>query len=390
MSKEKKKKELHIFPVFLVYLFVLLCIGGIFLLYARKSLLLYEASQPEHVIEAVALAVSENGLHDTVVTLPDFAYEGDDPETSSEYEIHIIDNSIPCTEFEDDSEYLAGIDADIAENGVSYRLQREDFASGALIYDLYAGERFLGTTFLVPGRSYGRMHLLTMTEWFPQDITTGRPAPDCAFTVSMPEDHTITVNGMTVSSDHIVSKAAYEGLDYCKEYVSLPDEIRMHFSGLYEMPEVRIIDGEGNCVYNEVPENGAEIGIGFATPELPEELSAYVLACMERYSLFFTKDLPGSAGSIDPIRDLFPEDSIYLELADRYRREDMGVVAGHSNTHFENEAVTDYIVYSSDCFSCHVYFDKSMSLGYTERIDTTDSTCYFVCLSDRWVIADIR
>ena len=293
-------------------------------------------------------------------------------------------------EFEDEREYLDGIDADIRANGVSYRLLREDFESGALVYELLSGERILGTTSLKPGRTYGRMLILTMTEWFPQDIETGRAAPDCAFAVSMPEDHRITVNGLEVSSDHIVSASPYEGLDYCREYVTLPDEIRMSFDGLYQMPEVCIVDGSGNVVYNEVPENGAEIAIGFAAPEMPEELSRFVLESVERYSLFFTKDLPGSAGSIDPIRDLFPEDSVYLTLADQYRREDMGVVAGHSNTHFENEAVTDYIVYSSDCFSAHVYFDKSMSLGYTERIDTTDNTYYFVLLNDRWVIADIR
>jgi len=390
MSKEKKKKELHIFPVFLVYLFVLICIGGIFLLYARKSLLLYEAAQPEHVMDALVSSLSENGFTDVTLTLPDFAYNGSDPETTSDYEIHIIDQSIPCTEFEDDSAYRAGIAEDIQAHGVTYRLQREDFASGALIYDLYSGDRLLGTTSLLPGRSYGRMHLLTMTEWLPQDITTGREAPACAFSLSMPEDHTVTVNGQAVSADHIVSKQSYEGFDYCLEYVSLPEEIRMEFSGLYEMPEVRVIDGEGNCVYNEVPENGAQIAIGFATPDMPEELSSYVLSCVERYSLFFTKDLPGSAGSIDPIRDLFPEGSVYLTLADQYRREDMGVVAGHSNTHFENEAVTDYTVYSKDCFSCHVYFDKSMSLGYQDRIDTTDNTYYFVYVDDHWVIADIR
>ena len=123
--------------------------------------------------------------------------------------------------------------------------------------------------------------------------------------------------------------------------------------------------------------------------EEDQALREMILEGVERYSNFFSKDLPGCRESIDPIRDLFPEDSIYLTLADQYRREDMGVFSSHTNTHFENEEISEFTWYSEDCFSCRVRFDKSMTLG-REIIDTTDNVYFYVKLDGAWVIADIQ
>jgi len=129
----------------------------------------------------------------------------------------------------------------------------------------------------------------------------------------------------------------------------------------------------------------------FSPREMPEDLQRYVLDSVETYSNYFSRDLEGCRESIDPIRHLFPEDSVYLTLADQYRREDMGVFSSHTNTHFLNESVTEYTVYTEDCFSCRISYDKSMTLsGGREMIDTTDNVYYFVRIDDVWVIADIR
>ena len=112
----------------------------------------------------------------------------------------------------------------------------------------------------------------------------------------------------------------------------------------------------------------------------------------ERYTNFFSADLPGCRNSVSPIKDMFPSDSYYLELADTYRREDMWMYSAHKTPVFSDERVDHYVRYSEELFSCEVFFNKSMYLTRTgnTKVDTTHFRLYYGYLNGQWKILDIK
>lgn len=124
---------------------------------------------------------------------------------------------------------------------------------------------------------------------------------------------------------------------------------------------------------------------------MPNDLKSMVLEQTERYTNFFSVDLPGCKGSVSPIRDMFPKDSYYLDLADTYRREDMWMYSDHNAPVFKNEKVDHYVRYNEEFFSCEVYFDKEMVLKKTgkKKVDTTNFRMYYGLLDGEWKILDM-
>lgn len=79
-------------------------------------------------------------------------------------------------------------------------------------------------------------------------------------------------------------------------------------------------------------------------------------------------------------------------MAENYRQQDMWTYSAHQPPVFSNEEVKDYKVYSDDCFSVNVVFDKSMilKLNGQERVDHNDQIYYYVKIDGKWLIADMK
>ena len=395
MGNEKKKS--HTWIAFLIYIALLLVVMGIFLHHVDRVLVLYEAAQPENAIAAVAESLSVNGIgSSTTAKLADIS--GDAPGAMLPYTVTITDDTA-YSAYENAADYLTQLNAEIAQNGVQYHREMEDFSTGAIRYGLYTGTHHFAETSLLPGESESRLKLLTITQWIPQEIRLLREAPKYSVSATLPEGYTMQVNGVEIDADCMQGRTELPGLDYCRNYVEIADLISYSVDGLYELPEVEIRDPEGELTAKYPSEDPAfalkdtclDVTIQPAESEMPEDLRRFVLDSVETYSLFFSRDLPGATGSTAPIRHLFPEDSEYLSLAEEYRRNSMGYFDSHSKTHFVTEEADRYIAYGEDCFSCHVYLEKSMTIyGSREVIDKTDGIYYFVKINGSWVIADIR
>ena len=92
-----------------------------------------------------------------------------------------------------------------------------------------------------------------------------------------------------------------------------------------------------------------------------------------------------------PIADMFPKDSYYLELADKYRKEDMWAYSAHIEPTFENENVSEYIRYSDELFSCEISFDKRIVLKTgAVRVDTTHTRFFYGYVEGGWKILDMQ
>ena len=406
-------------PLWIIYaVWCIILIAGMFytLDYAKKSLTLYEAARPDRLMDSLVASVSADGLGDHAVLSKSM-----DGVTTVSYNV-AVNNTVSCNYFENPYTYVAQLNDLLDAESLRYEKTGQDFTTGALTYALYAGDLHFGDIKLLPGSSYTRMKLLTMTDWTPESITVFKEPADYSIQIDIPDNFTVTVNGMPVPDAYTVSQKECSDLEFCEKYVDVPGTKTILIPGFQDEATVDIKDSGGEDVestveeiadknegvnstesiseneYNNVDYPGSyaskieqiNYSCGFPSPEMPDDLKDTVLDMTENYSLFFTRDLPGSTASIDPIRYIFPEDSEYLKLAETYRRQDMEIIVAHSNTHFDNVTVDDYTVYNNECFSCRVAFDKIMTMYGKEVVDDTDSVYYFVLIDGEWKIADIR
>lgn len=378
-----KKRTGKIKVIYTVYLAVLLLLMMIFLLYARKTLILYEASQPQYLMDAlIASPDLTSSMNTAVLTFNEF-------ETLEDYQ---------------DQLYRL-----LKQNDLQYHFLKESYTDGTLTYGIYAGETPIGTAVLKPAATTVRMIAIPITDWQLTALDAYEEHGNYSASITVPDNYTVIINDIPLSDSYITERTPYKELEYTAEYVSVPEQVTYQVSSLKHPARITVLNADGR----ELPLSddasvtpaadgdtgtlsGASAGSAVlrylpAEEEISPELKSTVLDAVETYSNFFSRDLPGCRESVDPIRGLFPEDSIYLSLADRYRREDMQIFSAHTDTRFLNERITEYIPYNDRCFSCRVSFDKSMTLSNgREMIDTTDNVYYFVLQNGRWLITDIR
>lgn len=384
-----KKSKSKIKTIYLVYLAVLLLLMIAFLLYARKTLILYEASQPRYFMDALIATPNLTASMNTAL--------------------------LTFNEFETQEDYEEQISQLLMQNDLQYHFLKESYTDGTLTYGIYAGETPIGTAVLKPADSSTRLIAIPITDWKLTALDAYEERGNYDVSITVPENYTVKINDVPLTDNYITERSPYEELEYTAEYVDVPEQFTYQVNGLKHPAQITILNADGrelplsddvsadnastNAVSND-DASGTPSGISSdsislcylpAEEEISPELKTVVLDAVETYSNFFSRDLPGCRESVDPIRGLFPEDSIYLTLADQYRREDMQIFSAHTDTNFLNENITEYIPYNDRCFSCRVSFDKSMTLsGGREMIDTTDNVYYFVLQNGNWLIADIR
>lgn len=392
MSRDKKirktENKSRMPRIYLIYLGILVFAMLILLMYARKSLILYEYSQPDRILESISASLSRNGITNFVI-----AEKSTDGEDKISYEIPVT-VSVSCNDYEEVKDYVTELGSRLAGSEITYYKTTEDFSSGKVTYSAYIDDSRFADIVLRPNGSRTRLKFLTIVDWSPESMTIYRDADTYDIEITMPENCTASVNGKEIGSDLITTSEPVEALSYCSEYTEIPDVVTVALYGFYDPAEVVVTDDSGNVLdISETCDEATgdmEYKCDFPSPEMPSDLKEQVLEMAEKYSLFFTRDLPGATASIDPIRDLFPEGSDYLVLAETYRRQDMEIIVAHTGTEFTDEEVTDYTVYTDKCFSCRIAFTKTMQMGNKTVTDNTDSVYYFVNIDGEWKIADIE
>lgn len=363
----------------MIYLAVLLLLMMVFLWYARKTLILYEASQPKYLMDAL-------------IAVPDLT-------------LSMNTAVLTFNEFETLEDYQEQLRLLLEDNDLQYHFLKESYTDGTLTYGIYAGETPVGTAVLQPMSTTTRLIAIPITDWQLTALDAYEDRGNYSATITVPNNYTVKINNIPLTDAYITERVFYEELEYSAAYVSVPEQVTYQVSGLKHPAQITVLnaddcelplsDGSSTVpvVTDDTEPSSDNITLCYlpAEEEISAELRSVVLDAVETYSNFFSRDLPGCRESVDPIREIFPEDSIYLTLADQYRREDMQIFSAHTDTHFLNESITEYIPYNDRCFSCRVSFDKSMTLSSgREMIDTTDNVYYFVLQNGCWLIADIR
>lgn len=213
-------------------------------------------------------------------------------------------------------------------------------------------------------------------------------APTESFSVEAPENYTILVNGIPLSSDYCVqSGIESEENKYVDPYGRIPDLADYYGEGFYKQPTVTAQDAGGMevaAVYNEA-EGRYEVGFSSDSPE-KEELEDRAIKLAITFANFISGDT-----SIDNLSPYFPSGSEALDMIKRNSSNEF--FASHSNVTIQNEEIKDFVCYSEDVCYVEAYIEQSMHVyGAAQNpvILPTDGHFYFVKMDGVWKVAGIK
>lgn len=222
------------------------------------------------------------------------------------------------------------------------------------------------------------------------------------YKITIPSNYTI--QGVQAVPLELATQEPIEELKYVKEYCpEMPSTATYILSTLSDTPGFKILDNNGEEV--EFTAEGRKITIeGFAgLDSLPISADIDPLEVAKLWSLFMTKDLTGSNYGYSQLAPYLIKDSYLQNAAWKWATGiDITFTSAHTlkNPPFQVEIVSDYVVYSENCFSCNIRLEKILVLTRTgeEVNDVINSTFYFVKYDDtdngiddpHWALADYQ
>lgn len=221
----------------------------------------------------------------------------------------------------------------------------------------------------------------------------GEKIPLYNYSVSIPEDCKLSVEGMTVPEPVIADNPdADKLLKYAG--ITLPKQKNYTFSLFRENISAEVSDSSVSKKFN-VSYGSSNLSTE-TLDAVPADIAAEidVLYVTELWSKFMTDDIGGGDNGLSKIAKYLIPDSEYYTYARQWAYGiDITFTSDHYITGFKKESVTNFRSYGDNCFSCSVYFEKGMALlrGQTyvgSRTDIFNSVVYFVKIDDgSWRIA---
>ncbi len=369
-NSRRKVPDIPVFWLFfLLFLAVMLCFWAWIAVYVKNAMVTYEKaqSQPDRLMEGVLES-----------------FRSGEATSSLDFE---------TGRFEQSADVRAAFTEALGTD-LTYRQVQKGFDTAALRYEVISGGIKVADVTLREKSSREILLLLTLQEWELGAVEPrlGTMEP---YTFVVPDSYTVTVNGVPLSeTERVDEPTELELLKPVSEFVSvyspLPKLVQYRVEGLFQEPEIQVLDWKGNPV-SVTPSEGRTYRVdAFPTESMPADLQSYVLKNGKDFSNFQTKDLPGKGTK--PIEHMFPKNSEYLALAEQYRENDMWMISNHETPTFSEEEVLNYTVYSDTLFSCEVKFTKSMKLTRTGElvVQHIHERVYYVLVDGQWLIADMR
>ncbi len=223
------------------------------------------------------------------------------------------------------------------------------------------------------------------------------------YKITIPVNYTIC--GVEPVSVEAASLEPIEELKYVKEYCpDVPDAATYILRVLSDEPDFKILDGSGNEVDFTIEDRQVTIAGDFAGQDslsIPVDIDP--LAVAKLWSLFMTQDLTGSNNGYGQLSPYLIKGSYLQDVAWQWATGiDITFTSSHTlkDPPFQVENVSNYVVYSENCFSCDIRLEKKLVLTRTgeEVDDVIHSTFYFVKYDStdngkddpRWVLVDYR
>ncbi len=234
---------------------------------------------------------------------------------------------------------------------------------------------------------------LTIKDIYGNEIrySNGDTVPSLDVSFVIPDNFTVEW-GDNDPNDYLVRKEKISMYADYDKFVTMPQLARYEIKGLLKLPELKIRDNFGLPVDYTFNGNYFEITEQTALAEVPEDILAAAdpVAIIKTWSLFNSNDLTGRRHGFGTLQKyLVPNTDFYIQAEKYSREEDLSFASTHNTPEFIAENVSDYVYYSDDLFSCHVYLEKKMFIvqNQADIIDTTSSTFFFYFHDGSWRIA---
>lgn len=223
------------------------------------------------------------------------------------------------------------------------------------------------------------------------------------YKVTIPMNYTIC--GVEPVPKEAASLEPIEGLKYVKEYCpDVPDAATYILRLLSDEPNFKILDSSGSEVDFTVEDRVVTIAQEFAGQDsLSLSVDFDPLEVAKLWSLFMTQDLTGANNGYGQLSPYLIKGSYLQDVAWQWATGiDITFTSSHTlkDPPFQVEKVSNYVVYSENCFSCDIRLEKKMVLTKTgeEVDDVINSTFYFVKYNGtdngtsgpHWVLVDYR
>lgn len=385
----KKKKKLPVFWIGLgIWVIILLIFSAVFLNYTEKSLEKYEAAQSdnamkEYMSEFKAM-VDDKTIVDKVVL----------QQGTGEFESADVHKELYLKQFE-------GV------TGYTFEKDPGSYLTEEPVYDVYAGENMVAKVTLSAKNERTIFAILTIMDWEVMSIEAVYTVSENSYTINVPSNYTVTVNGITLTDAHKTGDSTTNPeFVNVNEYFEMPAIVEYKVDKLINQAEIKVLDENGAEVsYNLEGENGKyaiNLGLPVAQDEVPEEYYDDALEMAKAWEDFLTADLDGANYGLETIRQYLIKDSYYWDMATDYAYGvDITFISDHTllDPAYSNVKLSDFVSYGEDCYSCHIYFEKNMKLTRTgeTRVDIIDSKFYFVNYDDtddgvdnpHWAIVDM-
>ena len=365
-----EKKKVPVFWIVFAAVVAIMAVFWVFVIsYVRKSLVIYENSQPEYKVESLLKGFEDGSVYDVM----DFAQSGN--------------------RFEDADIYKSSYEANIEGKTITYEKAQSSYDAKQPVYNIYADDVLAAKVTLNEVSNRQLMFILSEQEWEILKVEPVYETGDIGITITAPDTYSVFINDVKLDSRELTGEETeIDALRYAADYVEVPKLVKYRVDGLFDEPSVVIYNNQGEQIMYTADENGDITIDTFTTSVIDSELSATVLTNAKNYSNFFSRDIAGCRESVAPIAYMFPENSYYLELAEHYRLNDMWMYSAHETPVFTDEAVSNYIVYTPELFSVEVYFVKNMTLTLNgqSRQDINNTRYYYAKINDEWLIVDMQ
>lgn len=361
VKEAKKHPRLKRFWLFYgVLVAALLICSALFINHVKDSLRLYEAAQPEHFADGIVSSLRSMSAEELAgkLTFPEVEY----------------------SRFDDFEAYKLKFASQLISSELTFKGESE--VGGKAEYGLYSdGVKAADIIIQAVGQQI-RLGLMSIPEWELAGITAAAPQV-YEYDITYPSAFRVTVNGQELSEAEYTGENPIDGFEYEAEYVKMPVMLSYHIKNLLSIPDIRAYNNLGEEIPVEAVENSVLVKPDFASSEFPGDLKKQVdvLKIAETWSRFLTRDLSGPRNGLEEARAHFIPGSYFWNMAYDYATGiDITFVSGHRLDSFTDEAVTDYIRYNDDCFSCIVSFKKNMTLtrSGSARTDVFNSRLFFV------------
>ena len=361
MKKTQEKSSIGFWAFYILFILVLVGLWIYFLNgVIKKDLAIYEAAQPSHVMEEVVSKIQSGDLSSM-----NFA------ESSSRFESPDI--------------YKEAFESAIAGKEITFKENASSYDAQAPVFDIYADDAHIATVNIKSVSSKQLMFILSVQEWEVASVSPIYETGSEEIVIQIPDTYTASVNGIPVDERELVGEPEdFKEFEIAAAYTDVPKKLTYAVSGLMSVPDVEVVDAEGNAANVEV--DGNTYTATFTGGEVPADIAESALTNAKNISDIYAGDR-----TLGSMRGLFPTDSYLIPLFESYINHDLWMYSGHTAPTYSEEETSNYIRYNDSFYSVDVSYLKTMYLPKRNMTanDRTHNTYYYALVDGKWLVVDM-